>query len=117
MLPGSRLGRYKLHRILGRGGMGIVWEATLHGPAGFEKQVALKVLSDGGDGLFGPGDRVFFMGEVLRGTYSYLDPYSRFNCYRLSFDDESPLHGKTLTAGDTPIDEPARCSVHSSKEE
>ena len=65
-------------------------------------------VSDGGDELFGPGDRLYFMGEVLRGSYSYLDPYSRFNCYRLSFDDENPWFGESLTAVHTPIGEPAR---------
>jgi hypothetical protein len=65
-------------------------------------------VEDGGDGRFGPGDRVLFMGEVLRGSYSYLDPYSRFNCYRLSFDDADPLRGETRPAGETPAGEPAR---------
>jgi len=65
-------------------------------------------VSDGGDGLFGPGDRVYFMGEVLRGTYSYLDPYSRLNCYRLSFDDEAPWRGESFRADEKPTGEPAR---------
>ena len=73
----------------------------------FGSPVAVWV-SDGGDGVFGPGDRVTFIGEVLRGTYSYLDPYSRLNCYQLSFDDENPRRGESLTAARTPIDEPAR---------
>lgn len=59
-------------------------------------------IEDGGDGLFGPGDRVVFMGEVLRGTYSYFDPYSRFNCYRLSFLDEDPWHGESFDATEAP---------------
>ncbi|MCB9688952.1 MAG: tetratricopeptide repeat protein [Alphaproteobacteria bacterium] len=41
---GDRVGRYELVRELGRGGSGVVFEATLHGPAGFRKQVALKLL-------------------------------------------------------------------------
>jgi Peptidase family C25 len=73
----------------------------------FGEPVAVWV-TDGGDGLFGPGDRLLFMGEVLRGAYSYLDPYSRFNCYRLSFDHEDPLRGETRTAGGTESEEPAR---------
>ncbi len=40
-------------------------------------------VDDGGDGAFGPGDRVVFEGERLLGSYSYLDEYSRFNCYIL----------------------------------
>jgi hypothetical protein len=55
-------------------------------------------VEDGGDGAFGPGDRVFFVGEVLRGDASYLDPFSRFNCYVLETDSSSPLHGSTLAS-------------------
>ena len=43
----SALGRYQLHGLLGEGGMGRVYEAELHGPAGFRKRVALKVLTPG----------------------------------------------------------------------
>ena len=64
-------------------------------------------IEDGGDGLFEPGDRVLFMGEVLRGTFSYLDPYSRFNCYELSFSDPEPMIGESRMAAGTAADEPA----------
>ena len=37
-------GRYELQCILGAGGMGSVLGAELHGPAGFRKPVAIKVL-------------------------------------------------------------------------
>ncbi len=37
-------GRYELQRILGEGGMARVFGAELRGPAGFRKQVALKVI-------------------------------------------------------------------------
>ena len=40
----SHIGRYRLGSVLGQGGMGRVYEATLEGPGGFEKKVALKVL-------------------------------------------------------------------------
>ncbi|MCA9490597.1 MAG: serine/threonine protein kinase, partial [Myxococcales bacterium] len=39
-----RLGRYELVRVLGRGAAGVVVQAVLHGPAGFRKRVALKLL-------------------------------------------------------------------------
>jgi len=64
-------------------------------------------IEDGGDGYFEPGDRVLFMGEVLRGTFSYLDPYSRFNCYELSFADPEPMIGESRAAAGTAADEPA----------
>ncbi|MEQ1567578.1 MAG: protein kinase, partial [Myxococcota bacterium] len=38
------LGRYELVRTLGRGASGRVMEAVLHGPRGFRKRVALKLL-------------------------------------------------------------------------
>ena len=44
-----RLGRYTLNRILGQGGVGRVYQATLHGPAGFRKEVAVKVLKAGSE--------------------------------------------------------------------
>src|SRR6476646_9750089 len=44
MQPGERIGPYQLVARLGVGGMGEVWEAVLHGPKGFKRSVALKLL-------------------------------------------------------------------------
>ncbi|MCB9683614.1 MAG: protein kinase [Alphaproteobacteria bacterium] len=45
-VEGQRLGRYTLVRKLGQGGGGEAWEAVLHGPMGFSRPVALKLLPE-----------------------------------------------------------------------
>jgi hypothetical protein len=42
-----RIGRYAIVRLLGSGGMADVFLARAQGPAGFEKQIALKVIKGG----------------------------------------------------------------------
>jgi len=50
-------------------------------------------IEDGGDGFFGAGDRVIFVGRRLKGEYSNLDEYSRFNCYVLDLKADAPVQG------------------------
>ena len=92
-------------RLVEAGLEGIPASASI-GLRNFDSPVPVWV-EDGGDGIFGPGDRILFMGEVLRGSYSYLDPYSRLNCYVLSFADPDPVRGETRTAADAADDEAA----------
>jgi serine/threonine protein kinase len=46
-VPGDRLGRYELVKILGSGGFASVWRARAVGPGGFERAVAVKVIRAG----------------------------------------------------------------------
>lgn len=55
-------------------------------------------VEDGGDGKLGPGDAIVFVGDRLRGQYSYLDEYSRFNSYELRFDVPKPARFTSLAA-------------------
>ncbi len=44
--PLLKLGRYDLMATIGKGGMGEVYRAILNGPAGFQKEVAVKLLHE-----------------------------------------------------------------------
>jgi len=68
-------------------------------------------LDDGGDGHFGPGDSLSFPGRHLLGTYSWFDPWSDENIYRLRLNKEqlhpptqaaNPTGGNPLSAASTP---------------
>jgi hypothetical protein len=48
-------------------------------------------IEDGGDGVFGPGDRLELVAEELRGETTWFHRYSRVNVYRLETAGERPL--------------------------
>ncbi len=48
-------------------------------------------VDDGGDGSFGEGDSLEFLGRHLGGDVSFYNEHSHFNRYRLSFDGSSAL--------------------------
>jgi len=62
-----RFGRYELQTILGTGGMGQVFGAQLVGPAGFRKQVALKVIRADIIGNTDSGEAAAFIREARLG--------------------------------------------------
>ena len=64
--PGTRIGRYKLLRMLGEGGMGIVYLAEQQGS--IRRQVALKVIKPGMD-----SKRILARFEVERQALALLD--------------------------------------------
>ncbi len=50
-------------------------------------------VEDGGDGVFGPGDRLEFVAERLPGEVSYFNETTPYNVYWLELDAEAPWHG------------------------
>ncbi|MEZ5330997.1 MAG: C25 family cysteine peptidase [Thermoanaerobaculia bacterium] len=56
---------------------------------------------DGGDGTFGPGDRLEFVAEHLEGAESWEHPYSPFNVYWLTVADDTE-HAERVPAPPTP---------------
>lgn len=60
-------------------------------------------VDDGGDGRFGPGDSLTFLGEHLRGEHSWFSPWSNENIYRLRLGNpESNPAGEPAGAADLP---------------
>ena len=72
--PGTRIGRYKLLRILGEGGMGIVYLAEQQGS--IRRRVALKVIKPGMDSA-----RVLARFEAERQALALLDHLNVANVY------------------------------------
>ncbi len=91
------------------GSDGQTWPSAGIGLRRFGQEVPIWV-SDGGDGWFGAGDSFMFVGEMLAGEGTFLNQYSRFNCYMLLLTDPRPARGGELpeapagTVGATPLE-------------
>ncbi len=53
-------------------------------------------MQDGGDGHFGPGDRLQFVGARLEGANSYFNEFSRYNVYWLATEAPDPLRWEAV---------------------
>ncbi len=76
-------------------------------------------VADGGDGRFGPGDEVEFVGEHLAGHRSYLNEYTLLNVYRLAVGESQGLRmsSPALPAATDRAAEPAHLEVDAHWEE
>ena len=102
-------------------------QAGLGGGAIDSRQIALSYrgeevpawIADGGDGRFGPGDRIEFVGKHLLGHRSYFHEYTLLNVYRLSVGQ---AQGRRMASPALPAEaaravEPAYVEVESHWEE
>ncbi|HEV8239008.1 MAG TPA: C25 family cysteine peptidase [Thermoanaerobaculia bacterium] len=55
-------------------------------------------VEDGGDGRFGPGDRLELVGRHLAGTVTYRDPYSAYNVYVLDVEGAGSTEASASSA-------------------
>ncbi len=60
-----------------------------------DEAVPIRV-DDGGDGRFGPGDALVFVGHHLTGESTYFNPYSDLNVYWLAVDATAPARFREL---------------------
>lgn len=74
------------------------------------KEVPLRII-DQGDGQFGTGDRIEWVGRKLHGPESWSDPYSRVNVYELDSAPGKRLRYTLREAADA-VQAPATLSRH-----
>lgn len=81
-------GHYRLRfEALGRGVKPVPTDALVLTERG--STVAIQV-DDGGDGVFGRGDSLRFIGRRLAGAHSWHNQYSRYNVYQLQLNAAQP---------------------------
>lgn len=71
-------------------GLGEVDSTRIHLSQGGEPRPVR--IEDGGDGRFGPGDRISFHAQRLHGPESWFDTYATNNVYRLDIDTDDTRH-------------------------
>ncbi len=89
------LGRYKLLRRVGTGGMAEVWKAVVRGPAGFEKVVAIKRILPH---LLGETDSEMFAAEAK--LVARLEHPNIVQVFDFGVGDPNATHGPGLTHAD-----------------
>lgn len=60
-------------------------------------------VNDGGDGVFGPGDSIRFVGRHLEGSNSWYNEYSRHNIYQLHMGAPQQVSPAPMTSARGPI--------------
>ncbi len=71
-------------------------------------------VEDGGDGVFGPGDWLEFLGEPPSGWVSALAENTCYNVYFVRFDTDDPLHMTAYHPG--PVDDAETASTELRRE-
>jgi Peptidase family C25 len=74
-------------------------------------------VDDGGDGRFGPGDHLEFVGEHLAGETTFYDDYSDLNVYRLSVTGGGARMSAPAATAKPTVGEPAILRVREHLEE
>ncbi len=93
-----QFGRYRLLDVLGQGGMARVYLAELHGPAGFRKKVAVKILVPM-PAVGGVESRELFLREARLG--GLLRHPNIVDVYELGEEGDSPYIAMELVEGPT----------------
>ncbi len=96
----THIGRYRLDDVLGQGGSGLVYAATLEGPGGFEKRVALKVLTRKAEAS--PGGREALFREARLGAM--LRHPNLIDIYELGESDGQVFIAMELVDGPSVVD-------------
>ncbi|MEO8274987.1 MAG: C25 family cysteine peptidase [Thermoanaerobaculia bacterium] len=80
------------------------WSSVPTASAGLHLSCRAKsvpiAVDDGGDGIFGPGDTILFVGDRLAGDHGYYNEFSSLNIYRLTDAGAPPFPAAASAGGD-----------------